>query len=84
MQHPSLLTNYKKTLRKTKRLYHKLNDSENLQVIKALEFQSKLHTLIAQSVQQDPLECLKQMDIHDVPLELLQKWITQMGSVHAK
>ncbi|MCE2716396.1 MAG: hypothetical protein ACK4V2_03775 [Pseudomonadota bacterium] len=76
----SLFKNHKKTLRRTKALYHKFGDTPNTQTLKALEFQTKLHALIHQSQDQDPIERLKQLDINDVPLEALQKWITQMSA----
>lgn len=76
----SLFKNHKKTMRKIKHLYYKLNKSQNLQAIKALEFQTKLYALIHQSQDQDPIELLKQLDINDVPLESLQKWLAQMST----
>lgn len=80
MNHQSLFKSHKKTLRKTKAIYHKFSDAPNTQVLKALEFQTKLHALISQSRDQDPIERLKQLDINDVPLEALQKWLGQMST----
>lgn len=80
MAHPSLLKNYQKTLRKTKQIYNTLKESQTPQALKALEFQSKLCTIIEQHREHDFTERLKQLDIQDVPLEALQKWLGQMSA----
>ncbi len=81
MANQSLYKNSKKILRKTKNLYYKSVESQQcLQAMKTLEFQSKLHGLIENSESQDPAERLKQLDIDDIPLEAMQKWVMQMNT----
>lgn len=80
MAHQSLFKRRKKTLRKTQCLYHELKESQGAQKIKILEFQVKLHDLIEQNRIYDPIERLKKIDICDIPMETLKKWIVQINS----
>jgi len=78
MTHQSSYKNNKKILRKTKKLYYQsIQSPQRLRAMKALEFQIKLNSHIAQSQAQDPIEQIKLLDLDDLPIELVKRWIIQ-------
>jgi len=78
MTYQSSYRDNKKILRKTKKLYYQSFQSPQcLRAMKALEFQVKLSSHIAQSRALDPIEQIKLLDFDDLPIELVKRWIIQ-------
>lgn len=76
----SQYTNNKKILRKTKKLYYSSAElQQGGQAMKVLEFQAKLHQIMANSKDQNPVDQLNQINVEDLPVEIMQKWLRQMG-----